>query len=421
MIFCSGCTERGGNRPRTAQAPEMGTDHVPRFVYGQYLIERLGEAIDSLRERKISVDIVHGAATGVRISGVCVKILVGKNTWIQSRWLIYAPGYPSLANFPDFESSPFFICNPLENRTLLDIGTVDKVAMLGTGLTAVDLVMELIDNGFSGRIDCYSRNALLPTVRSYRHNAEILPHYSSFHSLRDRKARNGHLMVSDILYCLVKDLKKFPNHEGKMVNKINTQLQHAGFLKVLISCAQSSNLPLQFLLQATSTYAFKIWTLLPDNEKRKFLSRLNRIWSVWRSPIPFTTAQTIFKALSDGYLTINRLTVYKAGKTGIMLATPSHETCYRWVIDGTGGHCAVDRTRDPFLRQALRLGLLQASAYGGLSVEPETLKSINNFKLKTEIFLLGQIAKGDLFSTSNFHFNSIFTQKIAEHIIRQVS
>ena len=109
---------------------------------------------------------------------------------------------------------------------------------------------------------------------------------------------------------------------------------------------------------------------------------------MWRSPIPFVTAQTIFKALSDGYLTVNRLTGYRAGKTGIMLATPSHEICYRRVMDGTGGHCAVDRTCDPFLRQALPLGVLQASAYGGLSVEPETLKALNNFKLKTEIFLL---------------------------------
>lgn len=96
-----------------------------------------------------------------------------------------------------------------------------------TGRVTVDKGRNLRDRGwrnFSGRIDCSSRNARLPTVRSCKHNAEILPHYSSFHSLRKRKARNGHLMVGDILYYLAKDLKKFPNHEGRLVNKIDPQL-----------------------------------------------------------------------------------------------------------------------------------------------------------------------------------------------------
>ncbi|WP_077068166.1 FAD/NAD(P)-binding protein [Ensifer aridi] len=404
---------------RAGQPQQFDTNYLPRSVYGQYLVERLSRAIDLLRNKGISVDIVRGAATDIRLREGRVELRSGERAWIRPRWLVYAPGHPALPNFPELEASRFFVGNPYAHEALPQLHSTDRVAVLGTGLTAVDVIMQLVGNGFSGRIDCYSRNALLPTVQSCVPQSEVIPEYLSYEHLLARRSRKGDLRVADLLKFLSLDLRAFPGNESELIRDLDPSVQHTKFLEALLDRARVGDLPLQALLQATRSYAHKIWHVLPHTERSQFLLQLQRMWDVWRYPIPCGTAETILKELRNGRLTINRLIGRRCVETGIVLEAPSGGTRYQLVIDGTGGHGGVSHTRDPFLRQALQLGLFQASAYGGLAVDIDTLKAKTGHPIITNTFLLGQISKGELFSTNALWFNRKCAQNVAYEIIKQ--
>src|SRR5690606_24268538 len=126
---------------RTGQAPQLDINYLPRSIYAQYLADRLSRAIDLLRNKGINVDIIRGTATDVRLRDGKVELRSGEHPWIKPRWLVYAPGHPALPNFPELEASRFFVGNPFVHDTLSPLHSTDRVAVLGTGLTAVDVIM----------------------------------------------------------------------------------------------------------------------------------------------------------------------------------------------------------------------------------------------------------------------------------------
>lgn len=401
------------------QNVELYEDYITRSTYGEYLIERLTWAINFLRSKGIKFNIILNPATDVRLNGSKLELRTENSPWIFPRWIVYAPGHPGISNFPDMHSSPFFATNLPVDKTLIYGQKINKVAVLGTGLTAIDAVMQLLGDGFTGQIDCYSRKALLPTVQSRMMQQNVIPEHISYENIIKYKYQNGNISIYDIIKLLLFDLKKYSNNEYFLAKKINPSIHQAKFLEHLLKKGDRGYLPLQALLQSTRSYAHKIWYILDDIERIKFLKHYQRLWDVWRHSIPWNTANIILKALNYNKLTVNNFIRFENNNDGIYILSTYGKILYQFVIDGTGGHNIVEKTSDPFLSKALQIGLFKSSRYGGLSVDVRSLKSEVTPPILTETFLLGQIAKGDLFSTNALWFNKICAEKVAETILRQ--
>ncbi|KOX21535.1 hypothetical protein ADK67_26440 [Saccharothrix sp. NRRL B-16348] len=137
----------------------LGVPIVPRAVYGEYLEATALEAITRLRQRGWRVDLV-----GDRVTGHSPPRTPGGEHPVDHAVLCVGGGTPvdhyGLAGSRGFVLDPY----PLA-RTLADVPTGGHVLVIGSGLTAVDIVAALAADGHTGPITMVSRGGVLPDVQ----------------------------------------------------------------------------------------------------------------------------------------------------------------------------------------------------------------------------------------------------------------
>jgi len=132
--------EFGGHDSAHDEAdPWCGTRYTSRSLYGDYLVHCAESAIERLRRRGWRVDLVFGTVTAAHRVGERVEIRVdgGRTRVVDYAVLCVGGGRPhdgyGLAGSPGFVADPY-----PTSRSFDEIDADDRVAVLGTGLTAVD-------------------------------------------------------------------------------------------------------------------------------------------------------------------------------------------------------------------------------------------------------------------------------------------
>ena len=132
-------------------------DYAPRMLYGDYLIERLGEA---------GIGPVHGEAVDVADG----KVVLADGRRIAADAVVVAPGNfrPATPRGIDVAAlGDLWVDDPWAGG-LEGLGPRDVVLLLGTGLTAVDVALTLEATGFRGRVVALSRRGLAPRSHGLR-------------------------------------------------------------------------------------------------------------------------------------------------------------------------------------------------------------------------------------------------------------
>ena len=135
---------------------------VPRQIYGEYLTAIAREARNAAGERFTHV---RSSAAAVTIDdGVFVECSDGST--VRGAALVIASGNSDPAPWPGLrlhgESAQRCFASAWEPAALFPEDRNENVVLLGTGLTAVDAVLGLRDNGHTGKIFMVSRRGLLP-------------------------------------------------------------------------------------------------------------------------------------------------------------------------------------------------------------------------------------------------------------------
>jgi uncharacterized NAD(P)/FAD-binding protein YdhS len=133
---------------------------VPRLAYGQYLLEQL---VDALAAAPGLGTVVSAEVTGATVGDKSV-ILRTSGEEIACSQAVLAQGNFPPAPVPGLEHVPTecMIADPWDQAALRDAAGLDRVVLIGTGLTAIDAILSLEDQGFSGQIIAISRRGLTP-------------------------------------------------------------------------------------------------------------------------------------------------------------------------------------------------------------------------------------------------------------------
>lgn len=146
---------------------------APRGLYGDYVGTRFAEALAAAPGR---LRRVPHAVTGLRPDA--------------GRWCLettdggaFAADAVLLATGVDPPASPgslstlgeALIPDPWASGALSAVGPEDRVLLLGTGLTALDVLLSLQDAGWRGSAVALSRRGLLPRAHGLRHGAAVRP------------------------------------------------------------------------------------------------------------------------------------------------------------------------------------------------------------------------------------------------------
>ena len=138
-----------------------GGDFLPRRLYGQYVLSLLQE---QNRLHPGQLQCIQDEADSLALIGSRAKIQLRSGRTVLADKIVLA-----LGNFPPANLrltgktsfSPRFVSNPWSSNPSSFIDG-RSVLLIGSGLTAVDVALELRARGFEGTIHMLSRHGLLP-------------------------------------------------------------------------------------------------------------------------------------------------------------------------------------------------------------------------------------------------------------------
>lgn len=145
---------------------DLAAAFVPRRLFGDYVEERVNEALDS--KSRAGLSSVRGEVVKLLKDGRGVLLTDGRQ--ISADIVVLAMGNlpPRPPGGPDrwLYDSGFFIPDPWALDAFSDVEPDEPVLLIGSGLTAVDVALRLSQQGFRGPIAAVSRRGLTPRTHA---------------------------------------------------------------------------------------------------------------------------------------------------------------------------------------------------------------------------------------------------------------
>ncbi len=248
---------------------------MPRSVYGDYLAATLAMAIDRLRDCGVRVSFypMHARSVRPRMHGMSV---VGDSADLPPADIaVIAPGVWSRP----LPATSHDIINPYPLSGLrASVGDQRSVAVLGSGLTAVDVACALDDG--QTRVHILSRTGTLPRVQVEAQDGHAPQHLTEDAVIR--LAVRGELTADSVLALLDRELARF----GFTMSQVLDDAAHANHWSDPL--ADRADLACHHTLSATNHALNDAFALLPQAERNRLRASLGSKWFRYRVRVPLS-------------------------------------------------------------------------------------------------------------------------------------
>jgi uncharacterized NAD(P)/FAD-binding protein YdhS len=370
---------------------------LPRKEYGRYLGTIFSEAIFSAGKRRLQWIRDEARAISAIDNGK-IEIRLCSGTRVLAERVVLALGNfpssdPSLpgrgtSNLrPSHSPDPYF-SNPWSATTFEGVQHLDSILLLGSGLSSVDVAIELRHRGFTGTIHILSRRGLLP------HSHKAHRPWLNFWNQHSPTCVRG-------LLRLVRD-------------QVREAEQQGSDWRGVINC----------LRQATP----QIWQSLPEEEKRRFLRHARPYWEVHRHRAAPEIAQLIDQQRSQGKIQLHagRITNYRENRARVEITYRERKTGEKSclsvdrVINCTAPETNCRRLQDPLLNSLLAQGLVRPdplflgfdSSADGALVDQDGIVS-------DSLYAVGPARKGSLWESTAVPEIREQVFQLVQHLVNQ--
>jgi uncharacterized NAD(P)/FAD-binding protein YdhS len=363
---------------RAHGVPADGGAFLPRLVYGDYLETTLETAAARAPGRLRRVrDCVGRVRRDER--GVTLKLRGGRE--LRGDRVVLAAGHaPPVA--PAFVCArarchPGFVGDPWGRYALDALHPDAPVLLLGTGLTAVDVAVSLVNSGHRGQLIAVSRRGLLPQ-----------PHLEPGGCGDTPPEPPSPATPRALLRWLRHDRRSGPpGLEAVGVDPAGT----AGGWRSRVD--------------ALRPHADRIWSDFSEAERELFLRHLVRHWEVHRHRLAPPAAATVARLRASGQLRIlaGRVTALSPAGACLdaVLTTTSgpverHRVCA--VVNCTGPGSA---NRLPVVHALIADGLARPDRLGlGLDTDPDGRLIDRSGRINAALWAVGPLRRGGLWETT---------------------
>jgi uncharacterized NAD(P)/FAD-binding protein YdhS len=345
------------------------TSFVPRHAFGAYVRELLTA---ELRRPDIAsrLVLVRGTAEAIVPDGDRLAIRLDRDRTRTADLAVLAtgnfpPAPPRVAD-PTFYDSPLFRADPWDPAALEGLDPKAPVLLIGTGLTAVDMVIALLDHGHTGPITALSRRGLLP--KSHRIGPRPPPG----------------------------DTPSFP---ARVLPLLRT-------LRAAARAAEADGGSWHGVVDSLRPFTQDLWQALPPADQAAFLRHLRPWWDVHRHRMAPAVADRIAAARAAFQLGIcaGRIQSFEPRtpeRVEVRFRARARDggaqesVVVARVINCSGPSCDYDRTTDPLLRDLLDRGLARPDPLKlGLDVTATCALHEASGAVSRRMFAVGPITKG---------------------------
>ncbi|MYM59279.1 SidA/IucD/PvdA family monooxygenase [Vibrio sp. OCN044] len=376
--------------------------YVPRSLFGIYMRDSFDYICNYARYCGIKINVIRDEAIGVKQDkNGWVQICTKKNAVINAEKLLLACGTQNKS-----ELSPPYSKNILKSPypTMMlkqKISSKERVAVIGSRLSAIDAIITLVEDGHSGPITMYSRSGYFPFVRGTQgryQNTFLSPDYitENFKSLNFYDLGDLYLKECD----RYRGYSEESDFEGLPLPNLPIDDLEA-FLDKELRLA-NTNRAWQAILYDTNRSIDKIWDLLCKKDKESFMTRYFSSAMSLRVSIPAENARKIINYLRSGQLKFVSGNSKVMEENGILtVQREGKRKQYDKVIYATGSPRSLSQVDSLLVRDLVDSGIGIESEFGGLDVCRRNYGLFNKSgEMSSNIFAIGELTSGRFLFTS---------------------
>lgn len=360
----------------------FSNDFVPRKIYGEYLQSVFNEALEKTGAN-VSVNIFNDEAVDIFLENGQSKIRLKSGRELISDKVVLAFGnfLPAPLRLPDhdYANAEKYFANPWSESVSRDIKTDEDVLIIGTGLTMVDTVLTLLNRNHQGKILAISTHGWLPAVHEL---GFVYPSFAD--ELKDRKK------ISELF---------------KIVRRHSESAED-----------QKSNW--RGVIDSLRPVTQEIWLNLPDEEKRRFMRHLRRIWDVSRHRMPGECGDILSRMQADGRLRILRGRVKNIErlnqdkfKVSYCDKTSLQSVAISAIINCTGSESDFRKLDNPFIKNLLARQYIQTD---NLSLG---VRASRDGRISENLYTIGTSLRGVLWESTAMPEIRAQARRLAFHLL----
>ncbi|MDO9451456.1 MAG: FAD/NAD(P)-binding protein [Stagnimonas sp.] len=375
-----------------------GASFVQRRWFGDYLEDLLAKAAHAaaphVRFRAmvgdvIGISIVDGKGQVELASGECIvadRVVLALGN--------FAPADPPLAD-ASFFTSARYVRDPWRPDALRNVRPDQAVMLIGTGLTMLDVLLDLRSRGHHAPIYALSRRGLLPQAH--------------------------------------RTLEEPPRYRGQLAERLAKKPNARAALAMLrreLRAAASQNIDWRDVIGGLRKATPAIWASWPEAERRRFLRHARPHWEIHRHRCAPQQNAALCAELAEGRLRVlaGRLLSCDDDIDGVTLhwrergAGTVHQQRVGSVINCTGPASDTRQLREPLLLSLAASGLLRRDALGlGLETSDDYALLDRQGKPSIVLHYVGPFLKAQWWEATAVPELSEHTARLARELIASLS
>jgi uncharacterized NAD(P)/FAD-binding protein YdhS len=363
-----------------ALAEAEGATYVPRGVYGAYVGEQLAAAVAGAPgDRRLVA--VEAEAVGLLPADGRFRLRLASGPIVTAGAVVLAIGQFPPAPLRVAAEAACYVDDPWSPAAQAPLAAGEEAVLVGTGLTAVDVAVALLEAAPSGRVHMVSRRAQLPAGQ-----------------------REGG-PYPDWL-----DPATAPRRVSELLGLIRREVRSA------------AGTDWRAVVDALKPHVSTLWAGLPLVERRRFLRHARSYWEAHRNRLPPPTAEKVARWREEGRLVIHagRLREVADGEAVIALrAGGEWRGAVARVVNCTGPDTQYRQINHPLVLDLIGTGLARPDPLGlGLDVAPDGRLKDEDGLAERPLFTLGWPRQGQLWDATTVPSLREQAREVAGSVLR---
>ncbi len=402
---------------------------VPRKVYGRYLTALFHETVARAKQCDIRIEFIKSEVTQITDAPEGIELILVEGKTLRSHFLILAIGnFPSTL-YSEFRGTPGYIPYPWPARRLMEeISPTRPVCILGAGLSAVDTLFTLLENGHKGKIYFLSRKGLLPKVQCKPADYDLrFVTRETLSELTDNDRKKLDLDAVGRLF--IQEIETAEGEKLDWLDFLNPQGDPGHILARDIRRAESGVISNQAALMATRPLHAAIWHALTPEDQKRFDREYKSVWNHYRVPLSVINAKKALAILKSGQLTVlggieEIRHISPPDRFRLRIGTrlgPGYHLEVPFLINATGQGLNVTRFEDRFISNLLTSGIISPHHSGGIRVDFNSCAVIDrDGKTSSSVFAVGELTRGVHLFTNAISENVKYADRITDILIANI-
>jgi uncharacterized NAD(P)/FAD-binding protein YdhS len=338
---------------------------VPRRLYGAYLAELVRNGVAAGPPNTLT--LLHDQADAIARAPDSMILRLRSGVLLHADVVVLATGngptLPPFQDVPVLDRAGVWRADPWDPATLAGLDPRAPVLIMGSGLTMVDVAVQMLQAGHTGPITALSRTGKLPTA-----SLDFVP-----------PPRELPLPLPAGLGPLLRLLRR----EAKQ--------------------AQAAGQPWHVVVDALRPYLQRCWYGFSLTDKQRFIRHLRTWWDIHHHRMAPVVAERIHAACASGQLRIvgGRVEAAEAGDGRARVHYQRRGTGEKMVIEAdrvincTGPTPDITRHNSPLFQSLLQAGLSRPHPLRlGLDVADDCAVLDQNGMSSRRLFALGPLTRG---------------------------